>query len=939
MIRALSRLPLRITALSAALAGAFLLAGGTWGASAQEADLAITKFGPATAPANSNVVYTLNIVNNGLDDAASVTLTDPIPAGMTFVSLSAPAGWSCATPAVGSGGTVTCTTPSFTAGNNVNFTLTVFIPPAAAPGTFFTNIASVTSATFDPNDENNSSTAVTQVAGGTSADLSVSKSGPATVFPGQNIVYLISVLNGGPDAADTVQLSDPLPAGTTFVSLSLPAGWTCTTPAVGAGGTVNCSIASLANGAGGSFTLTVNVPGGAVAGTTYDNFATISAATTDPLPDNNTSTVSTTVLASSPDLAITKTHAGNATQGQTGFTYTITVSNVGTVGATGTTTVQDTLPAGLTATAIAGGGWSCNLGTLTCDRSDGLGVGASYPTITLTVNVASNAPANVTNVATVSNAGDPNNANDTATDPTMVTPTAVAGIDLTIAKTHSGNARAGQTNFAYKITVSNVGTVASSGTVTVTDVLPAGLTAVAITGAGWSCAVGATPTCTRADELAPGAAYPPITLTVRVAADAPANIVNTATVSGGGDINPANNTATDATTVTPRPDPTRDPDVVGLVTAQLSTAQRFASTQISNFNDRLEGLHDDNTGDQVGIRFGSYDQDECIVPGTNILRNPFDPKCAQARQYAADVAATDPLAYARSDRRPMNGVAPAPRRTSEYAFWSTGYVAFGSADPNAQRSGFTFNTSGVSAGVDYRFNPNFIAGFGVGYGRDSTNIGVNGTRSNAEAYNVAAYASYRPFRHFFIDGLVGYGALRFDSQRFVVDDAAFVYGQRTGDQIFASLTAAFQYQSGGLMLSPYARINAAWVTLNAFTESGGLGGALNYSSQSAEFVTSVLGLRGKYTFLTSWGSIAPRFRVEYNHDLSSASTILLQYADLVGPVYSLTIASPARDRMTFGVGADVTIHDVNRLAFDYQYGSDFLGIAWHRLKLRWESRF
>ena len=53
-----------------------------------------------------------------------------------------------------------------------------------------------------------------------------------------------------------------------------------------------------------------------------------------------------------PDLTITKTHSGNFTQGQTGATYTLTVSNVGAVSTSGTVTVTDTLPAGLTATAL-----------------------------------------------------------------------------------------------------------------------------------------------------------------------------------------------------------------------------------------------------------------------------------------------------------------------------------------------------------------------------------------------------------------------------------------------------------------------------------------------------------------------------------------------------------------------------------------------------------
>src|SRR5262249_51129406 len=79
--------------------------------------------------------------------------------------------------------------------------------------------------------------------------------------------------------------------------------------------------------------------------------------------------------------------------------------------------------------------------------------------------------------------------------------------------------------------------------------LPASLTATAMTGTGWACTLG-TLTCTRSDVLNNGASYPPITLTVNVSASAPATVTNTATVSGGGDINPANNTANDPTTIT-----------------------------------------------------------------------------------------------------------------------------------------------------------------------------------------------------------------------------------------------------------------------------------------------------------------------------------------------------------------------------------------------------
>jgi uncharacterized repeat protein (TIGR01451 family) len=86
------------------------------------------------------------------------------------------------------------------------------------------------------------------------------------------------------------------------------------------------------------------------------------------------------------DLTLTKTHAGNFTQGQTGATYTVTVRNIGLGPTTGTVIVTDNLPPALAATAAAGPGWTCNISvnTATCARSDPLAPGASYPPRILT---------------------------------------------------------------------------------------------------------------------------------------------------------------------------------------------------------------------------------------------------------------------------------------------------------------------------------------------------------------------------------------------------------------------------------------------------------------------------------------------------------------------------------------------------------------------------
>ena len=143
----------------------------------------------------------------------------------------------------------------------------------------------------------------------------------------------------------------------------------------------------------------------------------------------NTATATLTVQPA--DLTITKVHNGTFSRGQTGATYTITVNNIGAGPTTGTVTVVDTLPNvvhTIVPTALSGTGWTCTLGTLTCTRSDVLAPGASYPAITLTVNIPINIKNTFTNTVTVSGGGETNTGNDTGTDtvtlgpPIIITP-------------------------------------------------------------------------------------------------------------------------------------------------------------------------------------------------------------------------------------------------------------------------------------------------------------------------------------------------------------------------------------------------------------------------------------------------------------------------------------------------------------------------------------
>jgi uncharacterized protein len=124
------------------------------------ADLAL---GASAAPASpvlpgSAVTYTVTVTNGAADDAMAVTLTDTLPAGATFVSANAPAGWTCDTISQ----TVTCQAASLAAKSDAVFSIIAALDNGLPSGDL-TNAVSVDAATYDPNPSNNAASVVTTV--------------------------------------------------------------------------------------------------------------------------------------------------------------------------------------------------------------------------------------------------------------------------------------------------------------------------------------------------------------------------------------------------------------------------------------------------------------------------------------------------------------------------------------------------------------------------------------------------------------------------------------------------------------------------------------------------------------------------------------------------------------------------------------------------------
>lgn len=288
------------------------------------ADVRVTKQGPATVVSEGVFRYDLAVENLGPAPALGVVVEDVLPSSGRFLSAS---GGGVATAGVVRWPPIA----SLAVGARVTYTVDFQAP--TGPTTLI-NTAEVRSATPDSvpgNNRTSVSTAVQPVT--TLVDVSVRKTGPASVSPNEVFSYALEVRNVGNAPALQVTVTDRLPTSGTFISAS--AGGT------EAGGIVRWPvIAALGPGAVRTFTVTFQAP----ASGSLINTAVVSTPG-DSIPGNDTSTVTTGVVTppgSEADLEVEKTGPATVRQGLTA-TYTIVVRNHGPATALDVV-VTDTLP-------------------------------------------------------------------------------------------------------------------------------------------------------------------------------------------------------------------------------------------------------------------------------------------------------------------------------------------------------------------------------------------------------------------------------------------------------------------------------------------------------------------------------------------------------------------------------------------------------------------
>ena len=254
---------------------------------APQADLAISKTGPASVDAEDAMSYTLNVANlsSSTADAQNVVVTDTLPSGFIYNGVTA-SGWSCTL-----GAALTCTRATLGIGASSSIVINGFAPSTAGD---ISNSAEISSDTSDLDTSNNTSNVVVTTVNAVSADLVMTKtaSPSPTVITASPLDYTLSVRNTGTGDAKNVQIIDSLSADLYFVSVNGGTEWSCSQGQlvvcdyVGTGGVL------AAGDTAANITIRVTTP---VDAGDVENTAEVSTSTFDTNPSNNTDSVTVTV--------------------------------------------------------------------------------------------------------------------------------------------------------------------------------------------------------------------------------------------------------------------------------------------------------------------------------------------------------------------------------------------------------------------------------------------------------------------------------------------------------------------------------------------------------------------------------------------------------------------------------------------------------------------
>jgi outer membrane autotransporter protein len=287
------------------------------------------------------------------------------------------------------------------------------------------------------------------------------------------------------------------------------------------------------------------------------------------------------------------------------------------------------------------------------------------------------------------------------------------------------------------------------------------------------------------------------------------------------------------------------------------------------------------------------------------------------------------MANARSGRAPGSRVALAlacevacdERRP--LSAWISGLGGLGSVQGDGNASTLTYNLGGAAVGIDYRLDPRFLVGLGVGYASGTQWVDSFMGKGWSNAISFAAYGS---FTHgaFYAEGLAGYAYLGNQLQRQIQVpnlQSRTANGSTGANQFLTQLETGYKLGlwQQAMTLTPFGRLQFSTATQNAFVESGAQSLNLDVAQQTTNSLRTVVGADIATSIpLANQRSLELALRLGWQHEFADAARpITAAFTGAPGAAFTVYGATPTRDAAIVGLAAATTLADAMQLYLRY----------------------
>ena len=244
---------------------------------------------------------------------------------------------------------------------------------------------------------------------------------------------------------------------------------------------------------------------------------------------------------------------------------------------------------------------------------------------------------------------------------------------------------------------------------------------------------------------------------------------------------------------------------------------------------------------------------------------------------------------------------------SKLGLFITGDYSFGEDDGSAEESGYEFDGFGLTGGLDYQVNDNFIAGVAVGYSQTDNDFDQDNGELNQDTYSLSAYGSVYSGSLYF-DGVIGYAFSDLDIDRNIVYPTIVrnAAGETDGEEFSASGAVGYDISKGAWSFGPFARLSFVDTDLDAYSETGAAGLNLSVADQNIQSLESTIGSDVSYSHSTSFGVVIPQIRLEWAHEFDDDSRqISARYTNDPAAI-PIFIRTDSPDRTYFNLGGGLS---------------------------------